>query len=110
MKGLQAKIADAEARGKDVTVLTERLANLEKERDGLRGELRAAKQEVSDDFKEKWDKPFNQGAAYAKSVVEQMAITAEDGTQRAATWNDFIALYHMPLNKAAQSARQMFGE
>jgi len=110
VKELETKIAEAESRGKDTTVLTERLSALEKERDDLRGELRAARQEVSPEFKEKWDKPFNQGASYAKDIVEQMSVATEEGASRPATWEDFTGLYSMPINKAAAAARQMFGE
>ncbi len=110
IKELEARIAEGEAKGKDMSVLSQRLVEREKELDAMRGELRAAKQEVSPEFKEKWDKPFNDSAAYAKNMVEQLGITSDDGTQRAATWNDFAALYQMPINKAAQAARQMFGD
>ncbi len=110
IKELEAKIATGNEQGKDMSVLSQRLAEREKELDNLRGELRAAKQEVSPEFKEKWDKPFNDSAAFAKNMIEQLGVASEDGTQRQATWNDFAALYQMPINKAAQAARQMFGD
>ncbi len=110
IKELESKITEGEARGKDMSVLSQRLAEREKELDNIRGELRAAKQEVSPEFKEKWDKPFNDSAAYAKNMIEQLGVQTEEGAQRPATWNDFAALYQMPINKAAQAARQMFGE
>jgi len=107
---MERRIAEAEAKGKDTTALSERLANLEKENDSLKGELRAAKQEVSPDFKEKWDKPFDQASAFAQQIVEGMEVATAEGASRAAKWDDFVALYHMPINKAAQQARQMFGD
>lgn len=110
VKSLEAKIAEADAKGKDTTALAERLTQLEKERDNLRGELRAAKQETSDEFKKTYDKPFNQAASYAKDVLKDFTVTDESGATRAAQWTDFQALYAMPINKAAAMARQMFGD
>lgn len=110
IRSMEARIADFEARGKDVTVLTERLAKLEQERDGLRGELRASKQEPSEEFQKQFVKPFNNAAAYASSMITQLSIATEDGGARSATWNDFTALFSMPINKAAAAARQQFGD
>lgn len=116
----EAKIAEFESKGKDTTALSERLAAIEKERDDARAEARALKQEASPEFKDKWEKPFNQAADYAKSLVEQLQVgefvqNEETGTRewkpsRAATWEDFGQLYSMPAAKAAQTARQMFGD
>lgn len=110
VKSMEAKIADYEAKGKDTATLSERLAQMEQELDRKNGELRAAKQETSPEFQKTYDKPFNQAADYAKSIVEQMAVADDQGAQRAATWNDFAALYQLPINKAAAMARQMFGD
>src|SRR5260221_1068282 len=120
IKQMEARIAEAESKGKDVSLLTDRLTKLEQERDGLRGELRAARQEVSPEFKDKWDKPFNQAAEYAKTMVTQFQVgewkdDESTGTKiwqptRTATWEDFAELYAMPMNKAASKARQMFHE
>lgn len=113
---LESRIAEAEARGKDTTALTERLAEREKELENVRADLRAAKSEVSDEFKAKWEKPFSVAADYAKRIVEGMVVNGvenADGTTtqpRAATWNDFVSLYKLPLAQASKQARTMFGE
>jgi hypothetical protein len=109
IRTMESRLAEAERRGQDTTALTERLAALERERDEARAEARAAKQEVSPEFKDRWDKPFNQAADFAKNVIEGMTFTDGENT-RAAKWEDFVALYQMPINKAAQLARQVFGE
>lgn len=119
-ESLEAKIAKFESQGKDTTALTERLTAIEKERDEALSQVRALKQEASPEFKDKWDKPFNQAADYAKGLIEQLQVgewvqNEETGTRewkaaRAATWEDFIGLYNMPAAKAAQGARAMFGE
>lgn len=108
---LEKKIAEAEAKGKDTEALTARLADLEKQIQERDGELRALKQEVDPKFKETYDKPFNEAADYAKSVVEQLEVIGDDGeTPRQATWEDFVALYRLPDGKAFKAARELFGE
>jgi hypothetical protein len=107
---LEAKIKQFESQGKDTTALTGRLAALEKERDAAYAELRAAKQEASPEFKEKYDKPFNTAAERArKQVLELQVANAEDGTNRPATWEDFSALYSLPVGKAIEQANTLFG-
>lgn len=107
---LETKIKDYESRGKDSTALAEQLAAREKELETIRGELRAARQEVSPEFKAKWEKPFKQAADYAKSVIEQLIVTGEDGNTRQATWDDFAQLYNLPYTKAIAGAQAMFGD
>lgn len=110
---LQRKIADWEARGKDTTALSETLAREQKEKQELQALIRRLKREVSPEFKDKYDKPFNQAAEFAKRIVEQMSIEEGDidnPHQRQATWQDFVALWNMPYNKAVAAAKQMFGD
>jgi len=107
---LEAKIKSFESQGKDTTALTGRLTAVEKERDAVLAELRAAKQEASPEFKEKYDKPFNAAAERARKQVTELAVTnAEDGTTRPATWEDFTALYSLPVGKAIEQANALFG-
>lgn len=120
ISSLEAKIADYERKGKSTTALVERLAAVEKERDEARAQIRALKHETSDEFKSKWDKPFNRSVDYAKRLVEGLQVggwvqneetqAREWKAERAATWDDFAQLYQMPAAKAAQAARQLFGE
>lgn len=107
---LETKLAEASTKAKDATVMAERIAAVEKEHEGTKAELRALKQEASPEFKEKWDKPFNQAAKFAKEEIEQLTAIGEDGEERAATYDDFVDLYHLPLGKAFQQAKAMFGD
>lgn len=107
---LEARIKEFDSKGKDTTVLAEQLANLQKEHETTLSELRALKQEASPEFKEKWDKPFNQTAEYARREVEQLLVTSADGNSRQAQWNDFVALYQMPTGAAIAKAKELFGE
>ena len=106
---MERRIAEAEARGKDVSVLTERLAQLEKERDELKAERRALNFEADDAFKQKYDAPFQEAAEFARQVILGMEVQDENGV-RPATWEDFAELYALPRNKAYHLAREKFGE
>ena len=97
--------------------MTGRLTAIEKERDAALAELRAAKQEASLEFKEKYDKPFNAAAERARKQVTELSIvqkvdeTTGNVTQEArpATWEDFSALYSLPVGKAIDQAEALFG-
>ena len=114
---LEAKIKQFEAQGKDTTALTGRLTAIEGERDKALADLRAAKQEASPEFKEKYDKPFNLVAERArKQVLELSIVHREDETSgtvtqeaRPAIWEDFTALYSLPVGKAIEQANALFG-
>lgn len=108
---MEARIAEAEKRGKDTTALTERLTSMEKDMEALRAENRALKQESSPEFKAKYDAPFNKTADKAKSVVEAIQVEdAEAGTVRQATWDDFTKLYQLNEFVANKEAKRLFGE
>lgn len=110
VKSLEAKIKEYDAKGIDTTALTSRLTAIEKERDAAQAELRAAKQEASPEFKEKYEKPFNQYAERAKGKVEQLQVTdPATQEQRAATWADFAAIYGAKEQTAIEQANALFG-
>lgn len=108
---LEAKIAEAEAKGKDTTVLTERLNALEKQMEDKDAEIRALRQEASPDFKKKYDEPFNRLADRARSVVEKIMIEDPDtGAVRAATWGEFSKVYALDEFTALRESKRLFGE
>jgi hypothetical protein len=106
----EAKLAEAERKGQDTTALTSRITTLEGEIQKRDAELRAARQEASPEWQEQFEKPWKDFAEYAKFQVEQLEVQNSDGSVRQATWDDFGALYVLPLNKAAAVARDMFGD
>lgn len=107
---LEAKIKEFESRGVDTSALTTRLTAIEKERDAALADLRAARQEASPEFIEKYDKPFNRTANSTKAKIEQLqVINPEDQSTRPATWADFTTLYGLPVGKAIEQANAMFG-
>lgn len=116
---LETKIKEWESKSKDTEALLARQKEYEAQIEAKNAELRALKQEASPEFKQKYDEPFNRRAEFARTQIEGklQVITrpADPDTQspaqyRAATWDDFVALYQMPPNKAVEQADQMFGE
>lgn len=108
---LEKKIADYEAKGKDTTALSERLATLEKQMEAKDAELRALKHEASPEYKAKYEAPFNRAASLARRDVEQLQVTnPETGEARAATFDDFTEIYRLPYAKALPRAKELFGE
>jgi len=107
---LESKIADYERRGKDTTALTEQLKSKEEYVAKLEAQLAGIKYEKSPEYKDKFEKPFNDAAEYAKQVVEALQVVTEDGeTQRPAKWEDFVEIYNLPPGKAEVLANRKFG-
>jgi len=71
---MEARIAEMEARGQDTTKLSEQLAAKDKELEDLRTEISGLKAEESPEFKAKYEKPFEDAAEYAKSVIEKFQV------------------------------------
>lgn len=121
-KDLRAKVADAESKlqkaadaGKNTEALTARLNDLEKKLQESESARYALDVESSPEFKDKYEKPFNDAAEFARQQVEQLEITVmnEEGEvtgSRPAKFDDFVALYNLPLNKAMAVAKAQFGE
>jgi len=110
---METKIKDFEAKGKDTTVLTERLATLEKQVEAKDAELRGLRHEASPEFKQKFEAPFNKAAERAKKFFETLDVAdAETGTNRKGSMDDLVELtrlYAQAPNKAMAKAEQLFG-
>lgn len=102
--------------GGDTAALTAKIEAQEAEVKRLSGELAARDYSQHPDYKEKFEKPFNNAAEYAKRVVSTLqVVTGKDANEqpilRNADWkNDFASLYSQPRNVASQRAREMFGQ
>jgi len=107
----EAKIAEFEGRSKESTALAERLAAIEKERDEAKAEARGLRQEMSPEFHEKYEAPYDAACNQAQQFVETLTVDNGDGTTRKASWErDFAAIYNLPEVEAAERAEQMFGK
>lgn len=110
---LSAKIQDYESRNKDTTLLAEKLTDLEKRYNETQAALRAAKHEVSPEFKEKYDKPMEDAVAYAGAEISQLRLLDSEGNptdQKAQMDKHFAALYQLDYSEAKQRAKQLFGD
>lgn len=120
IKSFERRIQEGEAKGKDMSALTERVASLEKEREAIQAELAGYKQEASPEFVAKYHKPFDDAAEYAKTQVSAMEVVAkvdEEGNpveMRQADWNkDFGAIYARAKTnptEAMKMAKALFGD
>lgn len=93
-------------------VRKQELAELEAARKELKeyqDEIRYVNYAKSPEFKEKYQKPYEQ--AWAKAMSELKEITVEDvnGDQRQVTANDMLELVNAPLGRARELADTMFG-
>jgi hypothetical protein len=116
MTSLREKIAAAEAKGKDVTTLTERLTTMEKDWEKDKALLRSYKQEASPEFKAKYDEPFDQQVALAVEDTRGLQIFDESGDpipNAVFDWKrDMVPLwqeYKTSPSAALLKAQKMFG-
>lgn len=111
---LREKLAEYDRKGIDTTALTAKLDAREKEYQEIKAERDAAKYERSDEFKTKFESPFNKAIGRAKEVVANLAVTEMDGdgnpVQRKATWDDFADLYRMSPARSEIEGKKLFGD
>jgi ribosomal protein L29 len=105
----KAKLQEAESRGKDSEKLTERLATLERERDEARRTAAMARMEKTPEFKEKWERPFNEAAEYARELITQFSVETAEGRKPADWEKDFGSVYNLPYEAAEERATALFG-
>lgn len=89
--------------------LRERYDSSEKRRTELEDEIRFASYERSQDYAEKYQKPFEQAYEYGKQSVSRLRVNTEDGQVRQATEEDFNKILMMQDEDAADLAEKMFG-
>jgi hypothetical protein len=94
------------------------LATLEKQLEDRQAEIRAIKYEASQEFQDKYEKPFSVAATNAQKTIEDLEIPLRDNDgnvtgARKATWNDFIGIYRLSqdsMGAAVKAAVKVFGE
>lgn len=89
----------------------EKLEGVEKRNKELEEEIRYQNYAKSQEFAEKYSKPYEEAWAKAVSDLAELEVIGEDGSvARKATANDLVALARMPLGEARKLANQMFGD
>jgi hypothetical protein len=90
-------------------VFTEQIATLKQQLEDATGRLNFVAYEQSDEFKQKYQEPFEAAWNDGVAVVSDLTAINEDGTQRKGTAEDFAAIMAEPNNgKAAAMAAELF--
>jgi hypothetical protein len=90
--------------------LAERLTKAEQELSKREVELRHANYLKSNEYREKFEKPFNDTLAEAYAAISEFSVTGEDGTTRQLTEKDFMSLLNLPRQQAWEVAGKLFGQ
>jgi hypothetical protein len=115
-KTLRDELAAAkEAKGGDSEAIAKSLEAREQELKELRGELRKVRFEKSEDYLEKYEKPFKTAASIAQEEVEKLKILDTDpqtgeSVKRPATWEDFVEIYKMEPDEQDEAIDAKFGK
>ena len=99
--------------GKELTAARENLAAREKRLQELEGELRYSRYEASEEYKSKWLQPYLDAYKEGQDFSAGLKVTQADGTERAATGEDFdavIAMYARSPGEGARMLNELFGE
>lgn len=110
---LQQEIAQLRSSNKPGEVpkeTQERFTGIEARNKELEEEIRHVNYSKSKEFTETYQKPYEQAWSNAIADLKELVITNDDGSARAATAQDLIALSNMPLGQARATAKAWFGD
>jgi hypothetical protein len=113
-KTAEAKLVEAEKRAipqaqwEDVQ---KQLETVKKQRDELEQEIRFVNYQKSDDFKTKYQQPYEAAWSRAMGNLEGLTVTGPDGNERPIAAQDILELVNTrDLKAARQMAKDKFGE
>lgn len=89
--------------------VTERLTKAESRVKELEEEIRFTNYQKSDEFKTKYQQPYEAAWARAVKDLSEVTVTDAQGNTRAASPEDMLTLVNLPLGKARELADAMFG-
>ncbi len=110
---LEKEIADLKAKAipeTERTVIQERLTKAETRAKELEDEMRYVNYAKSDEFKQKYEEPYQKAWKRALSELEDLTIEPDGEARRAVKMEDILQLVNMPLGQAREVADQMFGK
>lgn len=107
---LEKKIEELSTKKADLPPeFVQKLDAIQKDRDELEKRLEFIAYEKSQEFSTKYDAPVKNALKEISTTMSELTVTKEDGTERPATMDDFVALVRMPLKQAAKVALDWFG-
>lgn len=126
LNGLQAKYTDLEQKVPKTEgerkQLAEQLSAIQKRYDELEQEVKYLNYERSGEYRDKYEKPYQDAIVRAHADVRELTVTEEDRSQqpdletgkyptreRAAVDGDFDEIYQLPLGPATKMAAKKFG-
>lgn len=90
--------------------LSEELKKTREAHQKLQEEIKYLDYSRSEEFQEKYYKPFVQAFEKGRAKVSSLTVTDENGDRRKATAEDFDKIMQLRDDEAAELAAQMFGE
>ncbi len=100
----------------DVQATVAELAATKKRLEEYESELKVTRYERSGEYKDKYEKPYQNAVRNAYNEVGELLVTVpnpadpENPTERQATAQDFDEVYSLPLGPATKLAKQKFGD
>ncbi|HEU4344068.1 MAG TPA: hypothetical protein VFU31_21140 [Candidatus Binatia bacterium] len=98
----------------ELQAVTQQLAQEQKARQDLETELKYLRYEHSEEYKQKYEQPWNAAQKRAFDTVKDLMVKVQgaDGTvsERNATAADFHTVFNLPEGAAWRKARELFGE
>lgn len=91
-------------------VMLQRLTKSEQRVKELEDEMRFTNYAKSSEFVDQYEKPYVEAWQKAASDLAEITVESEDGNSRQATVHDLQMIAQLPLSKAREVAKQMFGD
>lgn len=95
---------------KEKEELTSKLTAAEKRRQELEEEIKYVNYSKSQEFKDKYQKPYEDAWSKAMADLGELTVADETGTERPIAPQDMLALVNMTLKEAKAKAMEMFGD
>lgn len=119
LKRMQSQLVELQKQPQvpaDYQAVTAELAATKKRLEAHEGELRVTRYERSSEYKEKYEKPYQNAVQAAYGEVKELLVSEpnpddpENPRERQATGADFDEVYNLPLGPATKLAKSKFGD
>lgn len=114
----KGRVADLEKQLSEKTALPEaertgyldRIKAAEERNKELESEIRFVNYKKSDEFKQKYEAPYQRAWQTAMSELGELRVADGNGGERPMKFDDILQLVNLPLPEAKELAKQKFGE